>query len=236
MDTQKVYIFRNSVGLYKIGISVNPERRCKQMKLASGIDVVIIKVYEVEKPAIQIESLLHKHFSKFRKHGEWFAFENFNIVKIDKLIKKFDSNSDDSSSLVEHTIKQITDINYSKLENLVYCKELFHKQNKVLESLYQKNRKCFDEVLDCLCLEYEISTRILSHKGVARTPVIDTVFSELMYNIPIVKKGYKNKVLSYYALHIANIYMEAHDRFIECYLKDCDTINNQQNTLQPSCA
>ena len=62
MDTQKVYIFRNSVGLYKIGISVNPERRCKQMKLASGIDVVIIKVYEVEKPAIQIESLLHKHF------------------------------------------------------------------------------------------------------------------------------------------------------------------------------
>ena len=230
MDTQKVYIFKNSVGLYKIGISVNPERRCKQMKLASGIDVEVVKVYEVEKPAIQIESLLHKHFSKLRKHGEWFEFENFNIVKIDKLIKKFDSDVGDSSSLVESTIKQIADINYSELENLVYCKDLFHKQNKILESLYQKNRKCFDKVLDCLCLEYEISPRILSHKGVAKTPVIDTIFSELMYNIPIVKKEYKNKVLSYYALHIANVYMDAHNRFIEGYIKDCEALNNQQNT------
>ena len=58
---------------------------------------------------------------------------------------------------------------------------------------------------------------------------IDEIIKEcnLAKNLDIVKDEYKNKVLSYYALHIANVYMDAHNRFIEGYLKDCEALNNQ---------
>ena len=73
-DEQYLYLMCNVMGLYKIGISVNPEERANQVKNSSGVPVVVTAVWRTSCEARTMESLLHKEFSSFRQQGEWFSF------------------------------------------------------------------------------------------------------------------------------------------------------------------
>ena len=46
-DSQNVYVMKNSIGLYKIGISNNPERRKLEIERSSGLDVDIVRLFSV---------------------------------------------------------------------------------------------------------------------------------------------------------------------------------------------
>lgn len=73
---------KNSFGLTKIGISVDPERRANEIRLSSGVPVDIIKTLDC-KDSYTLEQWLHEEFKDNREHGEW-----FNSLCAKKVIKR----------------------------------------------------------------------------------------------------------------------------------------------------
>lgn len=72
--TQRLYLMKNSNTLNKIGVSKNPLRRKRQIELASGTKVTIIKCWEtLDANALEVERYLHVCFSRKRLQGEWFS-------------------------------------------------------------------------------------------------------------------------------------------------------------------
>lgn len=73
-----VYLMRsNLTGYLKIGISGNPKKRKRTLETAQGGKIDIINMFLGDQ---EIESLLHKRFSKYREEGEWFQY-NENIIE-----------------------------------------------------------------------------------------------------------------------------------------------------------
>lgn len=72
--TQRLYLMENTNNLNKIGISINPTRRKRQIELASGTRVCIIKCWEtLDATARSVEQYLHRLFARRRVQGEWFT-------------------------------------------------------------------------------------------------------------------------------------------------------------------
>ncbi|WP_313128833.1 GIY-YIG nuclease family protein [Stutzerimonas nitrititolerans] len=68
----KIYLMRNDFGLYKIGISINPEDRRAQIENSSGVPVTILDLFD-SIDAYQEEQALHSALKDVRRCGEWFA-------------------------------------------------------------------------------------------------------------------------------------------------------------------
>jgi len=73
-DTQELYVMKNEYGLYKIGISKDPERRRRQLKNAGGVGIDLLISLRVLS-AREEEKKLHQRFKTSRKQGEFFKFE-----------------------------------------------------------------------------------------------------------------------------------------------------------------
>tara|TARA_R110000744_G_scaffold378018_1_gene493630 strand:- start:11 stop:637 length:627 start_codon:yes stop_codon:yes gene_type:complete len=72
--TKKTYIIKNQEnGLYKIGRSNNPRHREKTLQ-AETPNVIMIKIWNKD-----IESKLHKEYSKYRRRGEWFKLTKIQV-------------------------------------------------------------------------------------------------------------------------------------------------------------
>lgn len=71
---QVLYLMENSNNLNKIGISNNPNRRKRQIELASGTRVRILKCWRtLDATAFEVEQYLHVQFARRRLEGEWFS-------------------------------------------------------------------------------------------------------------------------------------------------------------------
>lgn len=71
---QVLYLMENEVGLRKIGISINPETRRRQLELTSGLNISILGCWRcLDATAFDVEQYLHHQFSRRRRNGEWFA-------------------------------------------------------------------------------------------------------------------------------------------------------------------
>lgn len=88
MAKQSLYLMKNELGLFKIGISVNPEKRRNEIKNSSGFNVELIKAWVTTESAANVERKLHGIFSSKRTHGEWFT---------DLTIEDIESNIDTPS-------------------------------------------------------------------------------------------------------------------------------------------
>lgn len=78
----KVYICQSDIGLFKIGCSVNPERRIKELGIGSSIRHKII--YTVNSNNMfELEKKLHKIFESKKQHSEWFRLDDkdFDYIK-----------------------------------------------------------------------------------------------------------------------------------------------------------
>lgn len=71
---KKLYLFKNELGLHKIGISANPAKRARTLLNASGYKVFVVGVWEVF-DALSQEKHLHSVFKKSMVEGEWFKIE-----------------------------------------------------------------------------------------------------------------------------------------------------------------
>ena len=86
-ETDKLlYLAENSNGLLKIGISVNPYRRIRELSTASGVPVTLLGVWDVELNVRVVEAKLHKVFKDFRLEGEWFSKNAFTIEEFEAKI------------------------------------------------------------------------------------------------------------------------------------------------------
>ena len=66
-------IFSEESGIYKVGVSKNPEKRLKQLQTGNGEKLVLKNKYESEHYN-QIEKYFHSMYSPEKKVGEWFKF------------------------------------------------------------------------------------------------------------------------------------------------------------------
>ena len=214
MSKQMLYVMKNSVGLYKIGVSNNPERRCNQIRLSSGFDVEVVRVFDTVKPAIKIENFLHKHFKNFRMNGEWFKFENFSdsiVMDAIKIAENFERKGKESfEDKVESLYQQIINYNVEDLCNIDKCEELFDYQRDLLVSNCRANVKLFDAVIEKLQLNcYVVMPDITYSKGDAtRVKNLNTRFCAILYNHPIVKNSQKNRVKETCIIHIIETYQK----------------------------
>jgi hypothetical protein len=72
------------MGLCKIGISVNPEKRLGQLQTGNANEIAILTLFE-SFYANKIEKTLHRKYKHLNKGGEWFelTFEQIQSFKND---------------------------------------------------------------------------------------------------------------------------------------------------------
>jgi len=79
-----VYLIRQAnSSLFKIGISITPERRLHALQAGTPIKLELFKKTFVQNPN-GIEKELHDKFKKQRIHREWFQLTDSDITSIDK--------------------------------------------------------------------------------------------------------------------------------------------------------
>lgn len=81
LSEKKLYLFKNEMGLCKIGISINPAKRARSLMNLSGYKISILGVWELF-DAYKYEQLLHKVFKKSRVQGEWFQ-SDINVSDVE---------------------------------------------------------------------------------------------------------------------------------------------------------
>lgn len=74
-EPAKIYLMRNEFGLYKIGISIDPEARRAQVECSSGVPTTLLELFD-SLDAYQEEQAIHARLKESRRCGEWFAFDN----------------------------------------------------------------------------------------------------------------------------------------------------------------
>lgn len=79
--SQQVYLMKNSLGLFKVGISNNPGKRCRDISNSSGFPVEVVKVWSALN-ARRTERQLHNHYADLRKNGEWFDFSGIALQDV----------------------------------------------------------------------------------------------------------------------------------------------------------
>lgn len=72
----------NTAKLNKIGVAINPTRRQRQLELASGMKIDIIKCWTtLDDTAYNVEQYLHRLYARRRLEGEWFT--NISIPDVE---------------------------------------------------------------------------------------------------------------------------------------------------------
>lgn len=77
-----VYLARlEGTAFFKIGQTVNPVARFKELNRALPIEILIICAVATEKPSF-VERALHRHFAEQRVKGEWFTLNESTALRV----------------------------------------------------------------------------------------------------------------------------------------------------------
>lgn len=76
---------------YKIGLSIHPNKRIKELQTGNSSELKLIETYQ-SKFAHIIEKTLQRRYSHLRKEGEWFEFSISNEVSFINECKKIEEN------------------------------------------------------------------------------------------------------------------------------------------------
>lgn len=70
---RSVYLMQSEAsGYYKIGVSINPAKRVKQLQTGNAEKITLIQTFESEIPFV-VEKAVKNFFSPNHVHGEWFS-------------------------------------------------------------------------------------------------------------------------------------------------------------------
>jgi len=87
-----VYLIQSlEEGYYKIGVSIHPTKRIKQLQTGNSAELKLIEVYKTEF-AHQIEKALQRRYTHLRKEGEWFNMSITHEVSFLKECKQIEDN------------------------------------------------------------------------------------------------------------------------------------------------
>ena len=93
MKISYLYIIGSKDGPYKMGFSVNPNRRLKQLQTGHSLDLLVHYIKEVDRALVKyLEYLLHKEIGRFKIRGEWYDMPlDQAIVEIEYIIIRYES-------------------------------------------------------------------------------------------------------------------------------------------------
>lgn len=75
-----VYVMEAGKGVYKIGVSSDPQQRLKSVQTGSGDKVELVFTYFTSEP-FYYEKLMHRKFTDNQVIGEWFKFKDRCFIK-----------------------------------------------------------------------------------------------------------------------------------------------------------
>ena len=82
-----VYVFQSeATGLYKIGLSINPSKRLKEVSRKQKASIVSVATFYVQNME-SVEFELHSIFDLKRVSGEWFELNADDVTKIKDTVK-----------------------------------------------------------------------------------------------------------------------------------------------------
>lgn len=90
----KIYIYliqAQDTGLYKIGISIHPEKRLLEHQTGNPGKLKLIAKQILEHPTL-VEKTLHRQFSHLKKEGEWFNLSLADEQKFLQNCNKIDNS------------------------------------------------------------------------------------------------------------------------------------------------
>ncbi len=73
-----VYLAEFESGYCKIGVSINPRVRLKNV---SNKNQISLKDYVLVEGYYELEKILHKHFKEKRRYSEWFEINFYDLIK-----------------------------------------------------------------------------------------------------------------------------------------------------------
>jgi len=79
-----VYLFRSDI-FYKIGVSIDPSRRLKDLNVACPIPIEQVCSIGTDN-MVSLEYALHQKFKQKHHHGEWFVLDSADIEYIKQLV------------------------------------------------------------------------------------------------------------------------------------------------------
>jgi len=80
-------------GYYKIGKTINPEKRIKSLQTGNPEKIIIISKVNVESRfSSKIETAMHSQYSYAHKNGEWFDLDINDEVLFESNVKKIENN------------------------------------------------------------------------------------------------------------------------------------------------
>lgn len=83
---QLLYLMKNELGALKIGISVNPHKRSRELTTGSGVVVQCVAAWKTGKNSRRVEAELLKYFRHQKTQGEWFKAESFTFSQLEAKI------------------------------------------------------------------------------------------------------------------------------------------------------
>lgn len=83
---QKVYVIKNCIGDYKIGISSDVSARFKDLLIGNSEPLEVVRLYRVNTPK-KAEKTLHARYGSIRKRGEWFSRE-LDLKDVDVFVRE----------------------------------------------------------------------------------------------------------------------------------------------------
>ena len=84
-----LYLIRDEfTGYIKIGISLNPNKRIKQLQTGNSNELTLIYSIQTEY-YIKLESTLHRHYKHLNIHNEWFDLTINELNDIESVIQRY---------------------------------------------------------------------------------------------------------------------------------------------------
>ncbi len=135
---KSVYLMRSN-GAYKIGVSKNPQKRLRNLRIGN---CCIELIYESQKiyNAYSVERELHRKFSSYYLGHEWFAIEDEakliddvkNFVNKHGVLNQTSSQKTETNADADELIKWIFEPTRRKIEQIGKEIEEINKENEFL--------------------------------------------------------------------------------------------------------
>ena len=86
-----VYLLKTDDNRYKIGVSVNVERRIKQLQTGCSDRIMVVDTF-LSKFPFKLESALHRKYESSKINGEWYLLTNESVSEFQNICSQMEHN------------------------------------------------------------------------------------------------------------------------------------------------
>ena len=147
---KSVYVFE-SHGQFKIGVAQDAETRLRSIRTGNPS---VQAIYESDPlaNAYKVESVIHRHFSVYRTHGEWFSVPpEVDIVSVvSGFVEKYGVREESPNPGKENTLGKLMEKLFAPMANETEALDA------ELEKINIENEKLKDQLRGCGWSDFDI--------------------------------------------------------------------------------